>query len=329
MKVMLTGCFGFIGFNFLRSIQQNFPNDFEIIGIDNLNNKYSKINSTNYKNKNFTFIELDINDINEIDIKAIKNLDLIINFAAESHVDTSIYNPKAFIHSNISGVQSILDFCKDNTSTRLIQISTDEVYGSTVDGFFVENSLPNPSSPYSASKISADMLINSYCKTFEINTNIIRPANNYGPYQQPEKLIPFSINKLLNKEKIEIYGDGANIRHWLHVNDTISGILKIIEKGSSNEIYNIGSGEYLSNNQVAKKLLEVSNSSQDSIEYVKDRPGHDFRYAANFDKLQNLGWKPLNFFEDSISKVYEWYASNTDWLFYDINEVIRNRDKRF
>ena len=329
MRVIVTGCFGFIGFNFIKSIQKNFPNDFEIIGIDNLNNKYSKINAQSYENSNFTFLEHDINEINDIDKKLINNTNLIINFAAESHVDTSIYNPKAFIHSNISGVQSLLNYCKENTSVRLIHLSTDEVYGSSKDKFFHEGSSANPSSPYSASKISADMLINSYCKTFGTNTNIIRPANNYGPHQQPEKLIPFSIAKLLNNEKIEIYGDGNNIRHWLHVNDTISGIMKIIENGLPNEIYNIGSGEYLSNNEVAQKLLEVSNSPTSLIEYVKDRPGHDFRYATSFEKLKKLGWKPTNFFESSINEIYNWYSSNTDWLFYDINNILKNREKRF
>ncbi len=329
MKILVTGCFGFIGFNFINYIFNNHKEEFKVIGIDNLTTNYSKINSKNFIHKNFEFLNIDINEIEDSSKTIYTDIDLIINFAAESHVDTSIYQPEKFIYSNVLGVQRLLQFAYKNKDQNFIHISTDEVYGSSKDKFFSENSILNPSSPYSASKASADMLVNSYKKTFGMDIAILRPANNYGSFQQPEKLIPYSISRLFKNEKIQIYGKGENIRHWLFVEDTVRGILNLIEKGSDGEIYNIGSGEYFSNNYIATKLLEISNNSEDMIEYIEDRPGHDYRYAADFSKILQTGWQLETKFEEGLEKTYKWYFDNKDWLFADIENILENRKKRF
>tara|TARA_B100000427_G_scaffold59868_1_gene47140 strand:- start:55 stop:1053 length:999 start_codon:yes stop_codon:yes gene_type:complete len=330
MKILVTGCFGFIGYNFLNFILENNNGEFSILGVDSLNNPYSKLNYKNLaESEYFKFYEEDICNISNFGLSDKDNIDLVINFAAESHVDTSIYNPGLFIKSNVLGVNNLLSFCVENKIKDFIQISTDEVYGSTKDEFYKETMKLNPSSPYSASKASADMLCNSYKTTFGLNIKTIRPANNYGIYQQPEKLIPFSISNLVEKNEIEIYGDGKNIRHWLSVKDTVEAVMFVIEKGKENEIYNIGSGEYFTNNDVAVKLVNYFNFDMDVIKYVKDRPGHDFRYAVNFDKLSNLGWKPKHYFENTLSETIDWYLQNKDWWNKNINEVRKKRDLRF
>ena len=329
MKILITGCFGFIGYNFLKKLNEEYLDDFDISGIDSLNNPYSKLNYEKFKgNINFEFHEADIVNINEIDFQS-KEFDLIINFAAESHVDTSIYNPNVFIESNILGVNNILKFCLNNSVKSFIQISTDEVYGSAKDEFFAESDILNPSSPYSASKAGADMICNSYRKTYGLKVKTIRPANNYGPFQQPEKLIPFSISNIVEQKEVEIYGDGENVRHWLYVKDTVDGILAIIEKGKDGEVYNIGSGIYYNNNELALKLLSRFELGEKSIKYVEDRPGHDFKYAINFDKLKALDWQPKYEFENALDETVSWYLDNQNWWNKGIKQVRENRELRF
>ena len=329
MNILITGCFGFIGFNFLKEISENYKSDFNISGIDLLDNSYSNLNfELMESNKNYKFYAENIVNINQVNFESTK-FDLIINFAAESHVDTSIYNPNVFIDSNILGVNNLLKFCLKNKIKNFIQISTDEVYGSTKDYYFEEIDILNPSSPYSASKASADMLCNAYAKTYGLNIKTIRPANNYGPFQQPEKLIPFSISNIIENNQVEIYGDGTNVRHWLYVKDTVSGILKVIEKGRDGEIYNIGSGTYFNNNEIAKKLLSKFDLTEKSIKYVEDRPGHDFKYAVNFDKLTSLGWKPKYEFETALDETTSWYLENQKWWSAGIEKVRKNRELRF
>ncbi len=329
MKILITGCFGFIGFNFLKKINEEYLNDFDVTGIDLLNNPYSKLNYEIFKgNRNFKFHEADIVNINELDFQS-KEFDLIINFAAESHVDTSIYNPNVFIESNIMGVNNILKFCLNNSVKSFIQISTDEVYGSSKDEFFTESDILNPSSPYSASKAGADMICNSYRKTYGLKVKTIRPANNYGPFQQPEKLIPFSISNIIEHKEVEIYGNGENVRHWLYVKDTVDGILAIIERGKDGEVYNIGSGIYYNNNELALKLLSRFKLGDKSIKYVEDRPGHDFKYAINFDKLKALDWQPKYEFENAIDETVSWYLDNQNWWNEGIKQVRENRELRF
>jgi dTDP-glucose 4,6-dehydratase len=326
MNFLVTGCFGFIGYNFIKKINEEYP-EILIIGLDSLQNNCSIINKEQYKNApNFKFIKSDINEINS---QNINKIDTIINFAAESHVDNSIYNPELFIDSNVKGVAALLKYAIKNEIPNFIHISTDEVYGSIKDGFFKESDNFNPSSPYSASKASAELLINSYKKTYGYDVTILRPANNYGAYQQPEKLIPFSIAKLNQNENIEIYGKGDNVRHWLSVDDTNRAILKIINSKKRNEVFNIGSEYYLSNINLAKKLLSILNLDEGRINFVEDRPGHDFRYATNIDKLKKIGWKPESDFDYELEKTVNWYLDNKNWWFSQFENIISHkRDKR-
>jgi dTDP-glucose 4,6-dehydratase len=329
MNVLVTGCFGFIGYNFIKLLTEEKNSNFNLIGIDLLNNPYSQLNKKTFlENNNFEFYEKNIKDISNLNMDT-ANIDLVINFAAESHVDTSIYNPDIFIESNVIGVNSLLKFCINNDIENFIQISTDEVYGSASENLFNESQNLNPSSPYSASKASADMLCNSYIKTYGMKIKTVRPANNYGPYQQPEKLIPFSISNILEKNELEIYGDGSNIRHWLYVKDTVDGILKVIENGKSGEIYNIGSGVYFTNNELALMLVNKFNLNAKAIKYVKDRPGHDFKYAVNYDRLASLGWEPNYKFDKALDETITWNLENKDWLSKNISQIRKNRKLRF
>ncbi len=325
MKILITGCFGFIGYNFLKFLTQNDTDDIKIIGIDSLNLNTSKKNYELFSSKNFEFINLDINKINQIDIKGI---DILVNFAAESHVDNSISNPISFIESNVNGLGNLLFWAIKSKVNKFIHISTDEVYGSLESGYPNEDTNFNPSSPYSATKAGAEYLCRSFSKTFDQNIIIIRPSNNYGIYQQPEKLIPYSIANLINGGKIEVYGDGSNVRHWLHVTDTCKAILKIIEKSPKNEIFNVGSGIYLDNLTVAKKILSILGFNDSKIKFVEDRLGHDFRYAVNYSKLENLGWSPEMSFDKELEKIVDWYKNNTEWWLESFNQVLENRKIR-
>ena len=329
MKLLVTGCFGFIGYNFINYINENLSNDFEIIGIDSLNEKYSELNRKTFveKSNNFEFYNLDINKIQELKYK-IDNVDVLINFAAESHVDNSISTPDKFIDSNISGVAKLIKFAISKNIPYFYHISTDEVYGSSEKNFFFEDDKFNPSSPYSASKASAELICNSFMHTYGYEALMIRPANNYGIYQQPEKLIPFSISSLLSGKNIELYGNGKNIRHWLHVSDTVSSILHLIEKKYSNGVFNIGSGEYYENLYVAEKILNHLDLKKDRLIFVEDRPGHDYRYAVNFDKLMKTGWKPKRKFDDEIGKIVNWYKSNENWWAEDFKGINQRRKNR-
>jgi len=329
MNILVTGCFGFIGYNFIKTISEDKNFNFNLTGIDLLNNPYSQLNKESFlKNNNFEFYQENITNINNLNTET-KEFNLVINFAAESHVDTSIYNPDIFIQSNVMGVNSLLSYCVKNNIENYIQISTDEVYGSASNNFFKEDDNLNPSSPYSASKASADMMCNSYMKTYGLKIKTIRPANNYGPYQQPEKLIPFSISNILEKNELEIYGDGSNIRHWLYVIDTVEGILKVIENGKSGETYNIGSGVYFTNNELALMLVNKFNLGPKAVKYVKDRPGHDFKYAINYNKLSSLGWEPNYKFDNALDETIKWNLENKDWLSANISQIRKNRKLRF
>lgn len=326
MNYLITGCFGFIGFNFIKNlISQN--NDIFVYGIDSLQNECSLKNEELSKNfENFKFYNLDINAIDNLEIS---DIDCLINFAAESHVDNSIYNPELFIDSNVKGVSKLLKFGMKNNIENFLHVSTDEVYGSIEKDYFNEKDKFNPSSPYSASKASAELIINSYQKTYDYMVTIVRPANNYGIYQQPEKLIPFSIAKLESGENLEIYGDGQNIRHWLSVNDTVTAILTILSNGRKGEIFNIGSEYYLSNLELSKKLINIFNLSEEKISFVEDRPGHDYRYATNIEKLKSIGWSPSSNFDVELEKTVAWYLDNKDWWIDQYKNIITNkRDKR-
>ena len=327
MNILVTGCFGFIGFNFVNKILEEHSADVKIVGIDSLQNNCSIKNLAKSKNfNNFSFFENDINNINSIEIS---DIDTIINFAAESHVDNSIYNPGLFIDSNVKGVSELLKFGMKNNIDKFIHVSTDEVYGSTEKDFFEENDKLNPSSPYSASKASAELIIKAYYKTYGYKVAMVRPAHNYGIYQQPEKLIPFSIAKLESGNKLEVYGDGKNIRHWISVKDTNSAILTVLDKGNLNETYNIGSDFYLSNIDLVKKIIKFLGKDFDKISFVDDRPGHDFRYATNINKLKKLGWEPQADFDEELEGICNWYLNNKDWWEEQYKNIIdEKRNKR-
>jgi dTDP-glucose 4,6-dehydratase len=308
MRILVTGGAGFIGSNFIRYILGSYP-AYQIINLDKLTYAGDLKNCEDYsKNPRYEFVKGDIADKKLID-KLAKKVDAIINFAAETHVDRSIEDATEFLKSNVIGTQILLDAARKYGHQRYVQVSTDEVYGDIEEGMFNEESPLKPSSPYAASKAAADMLCLAYHRTYTTPIVISRCSNNYGPYQYPEKLVPFFIKKLLAGEKVPVYGDGSNVRDWLHVRDHCRAVDMILHKGKSGEIYNIGANEEHSNLEVTKKMLEVLGLEEDRIEFVKDRPGHDIRYALDAGKIRDeLGWEPEVEFESGFSGVVEWYA---------------------
>lgn len=325
MNILVTGCFGFLGYNFIKFLEDN---DLNFIGIDSLETNSAKNLFEISKNSSSSFYNLDICDLNDNDILKDKKITAIVNFAAQTHVDNSISSPELFINSNVLGVTSLLKFAMNNNIENILHISTDEVYGSIEEGFFDEDAPFKPSSPYSASKASAELICQAFNKTYDLNIKIARPANNYGIYQQPEKLIPYSIAQLLNGNNVEIYGEGQQIRHWLHVSDTVNGLFKILTDGEQNEVYNIGSEEYLKNLDLIKILLGIFELDDRKITYVEDRPGHDFRYAINLEKIHSLGWKAENNIETSLSTVVDWYIKNQEFWSDDYKKIIEKRKNR-
>ena len=315
MKILTTGGAGFIGSCFIRQMLNNHPN-YKIINLDcltycgNLSNLKDVENNPNYE-----FIYGNINDKNLVR-DLIKQVDCVVNFAAETHVDNSIKNPEIFIETNVSGTLNLLQACKEIGIERFIQISTDEVYGTLgKTGYFDENSPLAPNNPYSASKASADMLVRAYYKTYNLPAIITRCTNNYGPYQYPEKLIPYFISKLLKNEKVPIYGDGLNVRDWLYVYDHTSAIDIVLHKGKTGEIYNISANNEQTNLEIAKLILKIMNKNESYINFVEDRLGHDKRYALSSKKIQNeLNWKPKVEFNEGITQTINWYLNNQNWI---------------
>ena len=314
-KLLITGGAGFIGSNFIKYILNKYPN-YEIINLDALTYCGNLENLTDIEsNPNYTFIKGDICD-NVLVTDITKDVDYIINFAAESHVDRSISDPEIFIKSNILGTQVLLDAARKANIKKYLQISTDEVYGSLgKEGYFTENTPLSANSPYSASKAGADLMVRAYHNTFKLPINITRCSNNYGPYQFPEKLIPLMISNALENKKLPIYGNGKNIRDWLHVYDHCSAIDLVLHKGKNGEIYNIGGNNEKQNIDIVKLILKNLNKPETLIQYVKDRPGHDQRYAIDSTKIQKeLGWKPKYTFKTVINKTIQWYLNNQEWI---------------
>lgn len=312
MKLLITGGCGFIGSNFILYILKNFSK-FKIVNLDAEfygSNKLSLEEISNYDN--YEFVKGNINDSLIVD-KLISNCDAVINFAAESFVDRSIADAKPFLKSNIDGVFTILESIKKHKK-KFLQISTDEVFGSLKTESASENFQYNPSSPYAATKACAEMLVNSYHITYDCDTLITRCTNNYGPRQFPEKLIPKIILLAENNKKIPVYGTGKNLRDWLHVNDHCDAILSCLQNGKSGESYNISSGNEIDNLTIIRKILSIMDKSDNLMEFVEDRPGHDFRYSMNSDKLRNeLGWKPKIDFDVGLKNTIDWYLSNPKW----------------
>ena len=332
MRHLITGGAGFIGTNYIRYILRMYPDD-EIVCADKLTYAGNYDNLKEFEGeKRFAFEQIDICDRKAVySLFKTYNIDCVVNFAAESHVDRSIENPEIFLQTNIIGTEVLLDAVNKYGIKRFHQISTDEVYGDLPldrpDLKFEENWSIKTSSPYSASKASADILCLAYFRTFGTPVTISRCSNNYGPYQFPEKLIPLMIEKAQRDESLPVYGDGKNIRDWLYVEDHCSAVDKIIRYGKVGEIYNIGGNNERANIDIVKIILEALGKPESLITYVKDRPGHDKRYAINSCKIQNeLGWKPQTDFEIGMRQTIEWYKNNPKWIEKILNgEYIKTR----
>ncbi len=331
MKCLITGGAGFIGSNFINHLLNTYSDSIHIANIDKLTYAGNSANLESIKHlENYSFYKTDI--CNKTAVKEIFtefDPDYVIHFAAESHVDRSINNPDIFVQTNIIGTQILLDAALNFGVEKFIQISTDEVYGSLgTNGYFTEKTPLDPNSPYSASKASADLLAKAYYETYDLPVNITRCSNNYGPYQFPEKLIPLTILNCLSGKNIPVYGNGLNVRDWLHVDDHCTAIDAVLNKGRIGEVYNIGGNNEWTNIDIVKlvirqmsEILPESGISEELIEYVEDRKGHDWRYAIDSSKIRNeLGWKPQITFEDGIRKTIHWYLDNREWLNSVVNK---------
>lgn len=315
MKLLVTGGAGFIGSNFVLYMLQQHP-DYQIVNVDALTYAGNLENLKSIENHpNHTFVKADITDAQAIDSLMSQGIDVVVNFAAESHVDRSILEPEVFVKTNVLGTQVLLDAAKKYSITKFVQVSTDEVYGTLgATGLFTEETPLTPNSPYSASKAGGDLLVRAYHETFGLPVNITRCSNNYGPYQFPEKLIPLMISRALSDQALPVYGDGMNIRDWLYVEDHCSAIDLVIHKGVNGEVYNIGGNNERTNVHIVKTVLEELGKPESLITYVQDRPGHDRRYGIDPTKItRELGWKPKHTFETGIKETIQWYLNNREW----------------
>lgn len=313
MKLLVTGGAGFIGSEFVR---QAVEKGFETVVVDKLTYAGDMERLKNVENK-ITFYKADITNREFIEhIFKTEKPDVVVHWAAESHVDRSILDASPFIETNVKGTQVLLDISKESNIDLFINIATDEVYGELgEEGQFFENTPLNPNSPYSVSKASADMLGRAYYRTYGLPVITVRPSNNYGWWQYPEKLIPVVILKALNEEPIPVYGTGQNVREWLFVSDCAEAVFEIIDKGKIGEVYNVGSGEERKNIDVVKSILNILDKSEDLITFVQDRPGHDFRYSLNTEKIEReIGWEAKVKFEEGIEKTVKWYLENMEWV---------------
>lgn len=331
MNILVTGGAGFIGSNFVRYMLSKYP-DYNIINVDSLTYAGNLDNLKEVeKHPQYEFIAADIRDREVMEtIFRDKKIEAVVNFAAESHVDRSIEDPEVFLTTNILGTHVLLDIAKNNWKihpddkydkayqdrVKFLQVSTDEVYGELgVTGKFVETMPLLPNSPYSASKASADLIVRSYHETFGFPAMITRCSNNYGPYQFPEKLIPLMIINGLNDKELPVYGDGMQVRDWLHVEDHCSALDIVLHKGVAGEVYNIGGNNEKANIEIVKLILQKIHKSSYLIKYVKDRPGHDRRYAVDNKKITTeLGWKPIYTFEKGLAETIDWYVQHPEWI---------------
>ena len=325
MKIIVTGGAGFIGSNFVIHMVKKYP-EHEIVNLDLLTYAGNLENLTEVeKAPNYKFIRGDIADRKFVfDLFEQEKPDIIVNFAAESHVDRSITDPESFVRTNVMGTTTLLDACKEYGIKRFHQVSTDEVYGDLPldrpDLFFTEETPLHTSSPYSSSKASADLFVMAYHRTFGIPVTISRCSNNYGPYQFPEKLIPLIISRSLADEELPVYGTGENVRDWLHVSDHCVAIDLILEKGRVGEVYNIGGHNERTNLEVVKTILKALDKPESLIRFVKDRPGHDRRYAIDPTKMETeLGWKPQYMFDTGMKQTIQWYLDNKEWWEHIVN----------
>jgi len=311
-RYLVTGGAGFIGSNFIRFVL-NAETDADIVSLDSLT--YAGVRATvaelNQSDRH-TFVRGDIRDASLVE-RHMEGVDVVVNFAAESHVDRSIEGPSVFLETNVVGTGNLIDAARRHDVSRFVQVSTDEVYGSIADGFAPEGASLEPSSPYSASKAGADLLVQSYEVTFDYPAIITRCTNNYGPYQFPEKMIPLFVTNLLDGKKVPVYGDGLNERDWLYVEDHCAAIHLLVDEGTPGEVYNIGANAQVSNLELTKRLLEATGRDESFIEFVKDRPGHDRRYAVDSSKIRSLGWAPAHTLAERLVDTIEWYKNRSDW----------------
>ena len=310
-NILVTGGAGFIGSEFVR---QAVAKKYKVVVVDKLTYAGDLERLREVEGK-YTFYKEDI--CNRVKIKSIfkkEKPELVVNFAAETHVDRSIQDSSPFIETNIKGGQVLLDVSREFKIKKIVHISTDEVYGEIRKGDFCEDSVLQPNSPYAASKAGADLLIKSYLRTYKIPVIIVRASNNYGPWQYPEKLIPVVNYKALKNRKVPVYAKGLNRREWLYVSDCAEGVFRVLEKGKIGEIYNIGSGIEKKNIEVVKKILKLLSKPWTLISFVKDRPGHDFRYSLDFSKMKKLGWNPKVRFKEGIVKTVNWNKQNLKWV---------------
>ncbi|KAA9022072.1 dTDP-glucose 4,6-dehydratase [Niallia endozanthoxylica] len=316
MKLLVTGGAGFIGSNFVRYMVNKYP-EYIIYNLDLLTYAGNLENLKDIEDKpNYKFVRGDIADrefVQELFEK--EQFDYVLNFAAESHVDRSITNPEIFVQTNIQGTLALLDAARAIGVKKYLQVSTDEVYGTLGEtGYFTEETPLAPNSPYSASKTGADLLVRAYNETYGLPVNITRCSNNYGPYHFPEKLIPLMIINALHDKELPIYGDGLNVRDWLHVEDHCQAIDLVLHKGRDGEVYNVGGNNERTNIDIVKTILKQLDKPETLIKFVKDRPGHDRRYAIDATKLRTeLGWEPKYTFETGIKQTIEWYLNNKEW----------------
>lgn len=313
MKTLLiTGGAGFIGSNFIRHILHKY-NDYKIINLDKLTYCGNLDNLKDVQmHKNYEFVKGDIADAKLVD-DIVKRSDIILNFAAESHVDRSIQDPAEFIRTNVFGAHVLLEAAKNFGCELFIQISTDETYGSIENGSFTEESALSPNSPYSATKAAGDLLARSYFITYKLPIIITRSSNNFGPFQYPEKIIPLFVTNALEDKKLPLYADGMNIRDWLFVEDNCDAIDVVMHKGVPGQIYNIGAGSDVTNLELTHAILNILGKPKSLIKFVTDRPGHDKRYSLDISKLENLGWHPKHDFRPALERTVEWYIKNRNW----------------
>lgn len=310
-RVLITGGLGFIASEFVR---QAIKRGYRIIVVDKITYAGDRQRLRAVKGR-YKFYKADICNASGINsIFKRECPEVVVNFAAETHVDRSIHDSSIFLKTNVIGTRNMLDVSKKYNIKKFIHISTDEVYGEIRKGRFFEGSSLRPNSPYAASKACCDLLINSYVRTYDFPAVIVRPSNNYGPWQYPEKLIPVIIYKALKNNKIPIYARGLNVREWLYVSDCAAGILAVMSKGKRGEVYNLGSGQGKRNIDVARAILNLLGRPQSLIQYVKDRPGHDYRYCLDSSRIRKLGWRPKVSFQKGISETVNWYKQNPGWL---------------
>ena len=311
-KLLVTGGAGFIGSNFIRHMLNKYG-DYSITNLDKLTYCGNLENLKDLAgNKRYKFVKGDIADAKLVD-KLVKESDIVINFAAETHVDRSILDPYSFVRTNVLGTHALLEAAKTGGVERFIQISTDEVYGSIASGSFKEDDPLKPNSPYSAAKAGGDLLARSYFITFKLPVIITRSSNNFGPYQYPEKVIPLFITNALDNKSLPLYADGMNVRDWLFVIDNCEAIDTVLHKGAEGEVYNIGAGSEVTNLELTHSILEILGKDRSLIKFVNDRPGHDKRYSLDISKVKSLGWKPRHEFRNALELTVDWYKKNEPW----------------